>query len=54
MENPDKFEIATEALSSAIRVLRAAGFYENEILQMFGQVARKPERAPLFLEPLAN
>lgn len=26
MENPDKYEIANEVLSSAIRVLQAAGF----------------------------
>ena len=31
MENPDKYEIATEVFSSAIRVLKAAGFYESEI-----------------------
>jgi DNA-binding transcriptional regulator YhcF (GntR family) len=54
METPDKYEIATEVLSSAIRVLQSAGFYENEILQLFSQVANKRERAPLFLEPLAS
>ena len=54
MENPDKYEIATEVLSSAIRVLQAAGFYENEILQLFSQVANKRERMPLYLEPLAS
>lgn len=54
MENPDKYEIANEVLSSAIRVLQAAGFYENEILQLFAQVARKRERFPLYLEPLAG
>ena len=54
MENPDKYEIATEVLSSAIRVLQAAGFYEDEILQLFGQVSNKRERAPLYLEPLGN
>jgi hypothetical protein len=52
MENPDKYEIANEVLSSAIRVLQTAGFYESEILQLFGQVARKQERFPLFIEPL--
>ena len=52
MENPDKYEIANEVLSSAIRVLQSVGFYESEILQLFGQVARKRERAPLFIEPL--
>jgi hypothetical protein len=54
MENPDKYEIAAEVLSSAIRVLQAAGFYESEVLQLFGQVANKRERAPLYLEPLAG
>lgn len=54
MENPDKYEIATEVLSSAIRTLQAVGFYAAEILQLFGQVAKKHERAPLFLEPLRS
>jgi hypothetical protein len=52
MENPDKYDIATEVLSSAIKVLQASGFYEGEILQLFDQVARKRERMPLYLEPL--
>ena len=54
MENPDKYELATEVLSSAIRVLQAAGFYESEILQLFSQVANKRERTPLYIEPLVN
>jgi hypothetical protein len=54
MENPDKLEIATEVLSSAIKVLKAAGFYENEISELFEQAARKPERAPLWLQPLTG
>ncbi len=54
MENPDKYEIATEVLSSAVRVLEAVGFYESEILQLFDQVAKKRERSPLYLEPLAD
>ena len=54
MENPDKYDIATEVLSSAIRVLQAAGFYESEILQLFGQVASKRERVPLWLQPLPD
>ncbi len=52
MANPDKYEIATEVLSSAIRVLQAAGFYESEILQLFDQIAKKPERFPVWLQPL--
>jgi hypothetical protein len=54
LENPDRYEIATEVLSSAIRVLEAAGFREDEIPQLFGQVASKRKRAPLYLERLAD
>jgi DNA-binding transcriptional regulator YhcF (GntR family) len=54
MENPHKYEIANEVLSSAIRVLQAVGFYESEVLQLFEQVARKRERFPLYLEPLPD
>jgi hypothetical protein len=54
MANPDKYDIATEVLSSAIRVLQAAGFYEGEILQLFGQLANKRERVPVWLQPLPD
>ena len=54
MENPNKYEIANEVLSSAIRILQTAGFYENEILQLFAQAANKRERGPLWLEPLPD
>lgn len=54
MERPDKYDIATEVLSSAIRVLQAAGFYEGEILQLFDQVAKKPERYPVWLQPVTE
>jgi hypothetical protein len=54
MENPDKYEIATEVLSSAIRVLQAAGFYETEISQLFDQVSKKPKRYPVWLQPLTE
>jgi hypothetical protein len=54
MENPDKYDIATEVLSSALRVLQAVGFHEDEILRLFEQVARKPERAPVWLQPLPD
>jgi hypothetical protein len=47
VESPDEPEIATEVLSSAVPVLKAAGFYENEIAQLFAQVAEKPIRHPL-------
>jgi hypothetical protein len=52
MEHPDKYDLATEVLSSAIRTLQAAGFHEREILQLFAQVSKKRERFPLWLEPL--
>jgi DNA-binding transcriptional regulator YhcF (GntR family) len=51
-EKPDRYEVATEVLSSAIRVLQAAGFYESEILQLFEQVSKKRERFPVWLERL--
>jgi len=54
MDNPNRHDIATEVLSSAIRVLQAAGFYEREILQLFAQIAQKPERTPVWLEPLID
>jgi hypothetical protein len=54
MENPDKYDIATEVLSSTIRVLQAVGFRESEILQLFAQVATKRERSPVWLTPLAS
>jgi hypothetical protein len=54
MASPDKYEIANEVLSSAIRVLQAAGFYEGEILQLFEQVARKKERFPVWLQPITD
>jgi len=54
MEHPDKYEIATEVLSSAIRVLQAVGFYESEILQLFDQVAKKKGRFPVWLTPLPD
>ena len=54
MENPDKYEVATEVLSSAIKVLQSVGFYEDEISQLFEQVAKKPRRNPVWLEPLAD
>jgi DNA-binding transcriptional regulator YhcF (GntR family) len=52
MVHPDKYEIATEVMSSAIRVLQAAGFYESEILQLFKDISNKRERFPVWLEPL--
>ena len=54
MENPNKYDIATEVLSSAIRILQAVGFYESEIIQLFEQAAKKHERFPLYLEPVSD
>ena len=50
--NPDRYDIATEVLSSAVRVLKAAGFSEQEIPKLFEQVADKGVRGPLWLEPV--
>ena len=54
MENPDKYEIATEVISSAIRVLQTVGFYEDEIIRLFEQVAKKPGRSPVDLQPTTD
>ncbi len=54
LENPDRYEVATEVLSSAIRVLQAAGFHEDEIPLLFAQAAKKRKRVPLYLERLAD
>ena len=47
----DKYDIATEVLASARRVLQAAGFQENEIRRMFQQAADLPMRMPLWIVP---
>lgn len=54
VENPDRYEIANEVLSSAIRVLQAAGFREDEIPLLLAQAANKRKRAPLYIERLAD
>jgi hypothetical protein len=54
LENPDRYEIATEVLSSAIRVLQTAEFEEDEIPKLFAQVAGKRRRGPLYLERLVD
>jgi DNA-binding transcriptional regulator YhcF (GntR family) len=51
---PNRYDIATEMLSSAIRVLQAAGFEEDEIPELFAKVAAKRVRGPLYIEPLAD
>jgi hypothetical protein len=50
--NPDRYDIATEVLSSAIRVLQAVGFSEGEIPKLFEQVSNKRARVPLWIEPI--
>jgi hypothetical protein len=49
---PNKYEIAMEILASTVRVLFAAGFSESEIPKLFEYVAKRPARAPLWIEPL--
>jgi hypothetical protein len=52
IENPDRYDIATEVLSSAVRILQSVGFDEEEIPRLFEQVATRGGRAPIWLEPL--
>jgi hypothetical protein len=54
IENVDKYDIATEVLSSAVRILQSIGFDEDEIPKLFEQVATKRARVPVWLEPLAK
>jgi hypothetical protein len=49
--SPDRYDIATEVLSSAIRILQAVGFDEDEIPQLFEQVVEKGTRGPFFIDP---
>lgn len=49
---PNKYDIATEVLSSAVRVLQAVGFSEEEIPGLFRQVVEKKVRAPFWIDPL--
>jgi hypothetical protein len=49
---PDRYDIATEVLSSAIRILQAVGFAEDEIPKLFEQVVEKGARGPFFIDPL--
>ena len=52
IENPERYDIATEVLSSAVRLLQAVGFSEREIPKLFEQVAVKGARSPVWIEPL--
>jgi hypothetical protein len=51
---PDKYDIATEVLSSAVRVLQASGFSEEQKPRLLEQVAKRGVRGPLWLEPLED
>jgi hypothetical protein len=48
----ERYDVATEVLSSAVRVLQAVGFSEREIPKLFEQVAKKGSRGPLWIEPV--
>lgn len=50
--NPERYDIATEVLSSAVRVLQAAGFSEQEIPKLFEQVIMRGTRGPVWIEPV--
>ena len=50
--NPDRYDVATEVLSSAFRVLQSVGFSEQEIARLFALVAEKETRGPLWLNPV--
>jgi hypothetical protein len=45
----DKFDVATEVLASAFRVLQAVGFSEDEVPKLFEQVAKKSGRGPIWI-----
>jgi len=49
-----KYDLATEVLASAVKILRAAGFEEDEIPQLFEQVVKKRRRAPIWIEPVGR
>jgi hypothetical protein len=50
--NVERYDVATEVLSSAIRVLQSVGFSELEIPKLFEQVATKSSRGPLWIKPV--
>ena len=47
-----RYDLATEVLSSTVRILRAAGFAEDEIPRLFEQVVKKERRAPIWIAPV--
>jgi hypothetical protein len=52
IENPDQYDIATEVLSSAVRILQAVGFSEREIPKLFEHVIMRGARKSLWIDPL--
>jgi len=54
IEGADKYDIATEVLSSAARILQAVGFDEREIPKLFEQMAKRSPRAPVWITPLES
>ena len=52
IEGPEKYDVATEVLSSAVRILQSVGFSEQEIPKLFAQVVMSGARAPIWIEPL--
>jgi hypothetical protein len=48
----DKTDFATEVISSTIHILKAAGFSDSEIQELFAQAVRRGVRAPFWAEPL--
>jgi hypothetical protein len=51
---PEKYEIATEVLSSTVRVLKSLGFSDREVVELFEQAIKRGIRAPIWLERLAG
>lgn len=49
---PTKYDVANEVLASAVRILQAVGFDEQEIPKLFHQVASQPSRGPIWVEAL--
>lgn len=50
--NPERYDVATEVLSSAMRVLQAVGFSEQEVAKLLTQAADQGPRGPLWLNPV--
>lgn len=50
--SPNRYDIATEVLSSAMRILQSVGFSEHEVAKLLAQAADKGSRGPLWLNPV--